>query len=320
MKKFVSGILALAMVAATAVSSVASADSEIFANFSLMDCDDIITKNKDYSETFVGIDEELENCLSVYGSTKSPAYFHLSDESEENLKDLADRLNEISDRFVVVSESSAPMYGLKFAKIYVKGENGELESVNTSDVKVLCEIFKDKIANCDYSPESIRWEKTIYEDNMSQFEVTAEQLSVLKDYLKNSGISAEIDILSEKSNYFQEGIWIKLNYDKALSGMDCFDTANKIAKDTGIKPLGFTEQFSLSSSTPKINIAEFVNGDTNEDGDLTIADSVAVLQFIGNPDKYALTAQAEFNADVDGIDGITGADAFVIQQMELGIK
>ena len=60
-------------------------------------------------------------------------------------------------------------------------------------------------------------------------------------------------------------------------------------------------------------------GDVNLDGKITVADAVAVLQFIANQKKYALNDQAKTNADVDGQSGITGTDASVIQKVDAGV-
>lgn len=60
-------------------------------------------------------------------------------------------------------------------------------------------------------------------------------------------------------------------------------------------------------------------GDANGDGKVSTADSVAILQHIGNRDKYGLTKEGMENADVDGIAGITPNDALVIQQVDAGI-
>ena len=54
------------------------------------------------------------------------------------------------------------------------------------------------------------------------------------------------------------------------------------------------------------------SGDANLDGQTTVADAVAILQYIGNHDKYQLTDQGKKNADVDGVEGITPNDALVI--------
>lgn len=60
-------------------------------------------------------------------------------------------------------------------------------------------------------------------------------------------------------------------------------------------------------------------GDANCDGVITIADATAVLQAVGNPDKYELTENGKKNADVDGQSGVTGNDAYVIQLVEIGV-
>ncbi len=60
-------------------------------------------------------------------------------------------------------------------------------------------------------------------------------------------------------------------------------------------------------------------GDANGDGDVTVADAVAILQYIGNKDKYNLSEQGKKNADVDGVAGITGRDALVLQQVDAGL-
>ncbi len=62
-----------------------------------------------------------------------------------------------------------------------------------------------------------------------------------------------------------------------------------------------------------------IAGDVNGDGDVTVADAVAILQFIGNKDKYQLDAQGKKNADVDGVSGVTPNDALTILKVDAGI-
>ena len=58
-----------------------------------------------------------------------------------------------------------------------------------------------------------------------------------------------------------------------------------------------------------------VNGDANCDGEYTIADSTAILQSLGNPDKYGLSFQGKYNADIHNVgDGITPSDALEVQK------
>ena len=61
-------------------------------------------------------------------------------------------------------------------------------------------------------------------------------------------------------------------------------------------------------------------GDVNLDKEITIADAVAILQFLGNKDKYALSDEAKANADVYNTgDGITANDALTIQKYDAKI-
>lgn len=60
-------------------------------------------------------------------------------------------------------------------------------------------------------------------------------------------------------------------------------------------------------------------GDANDDGVVSIADATAILQHLGNKDKYALTAIGALQADVDETAGITANDAIVIQQVDAGL-
>ena len=57
-------------------------------------------------------------------------------------------------------------------------------------------------------------------------------------------------------------------------------------------------------------------GDANNDGTVTIADATAILQAIGNADKYALSEQGTANADVNGETGLTVDDAIVIMKVD----
>ena len=65
------------------------------------------------------------------------------------------------------------------------------------------------------------------------------------------------------------------------------------------------------------NIDLFIprNGDANADGDVDMSDSVLIMQSFSNPDKYTLTDDGLFNADINETgDGITPKDAQKIQK------
>ncbi|MBR5164922.1 MAG: endo-1,4-beta-xylanase [Ruminococcus sp.] len=61
-------------------------------------------------------------------------------------------------------------------------------------------------------------------------------------------------------------------------------------------------------------------GDANCDGKTTVADAVAILQYISNSDRYTLTDDGKYNADVyNNGDGITARDALSIQMFDAQI-
>lgn len=66
------------------------------------------------------------------------------------------------------------------------------------------------------------------------------------------------------------------------------------------------------TSSPEATLA----GDANCDGKVSIADATAILQAIGNPDKYALSEQGMANADVDGESGVTTSDGVAVKKFD----
>lgn len=85
-----------------------------------------------------------------------------------------------------------------------------------------------------------------------------------------------------------------------------------------------TESTTTVTTTAPVTTAPVLQvtlwGDANEDGEVDLADAVAIIQHIGNEAKYALSEQGALNANVvaNETSGITGADAMLIQRMEAG--
>ena len=78
-----------------------------------------------------------------------------------------------------------------------------------------------------------------------------------------------------------------------------------------------TEEITTVTTVAPINNTVF--GDANEDGKVSISDSVSILQYLANGSKFPLTSQGQLNGDVDEAEGITGKDAAVIQMVDAGI-
>ncbi|MBP3761996.1 MAG: leucine-rich repeat protein, partial [Ruminococcus sp.] len=79
------------------------------------------------------------------------------------------------------------------------------------------------------------------------------------------------------------------------------------------------EKTDLNFDLSEYRMETKIKGDANMDGKVSISDAVAILQYIANNKKFGLSEQAKINADVDGVAGVTGNDAAVIQQYDAGL-
>ncbi|MDE6520544.1 MAG: beta-mannosidase, partial [Ruminococcus sp.] len=69
-----------------------------------------------------------------------------------------------------------------------------------------------------------------------------------------------------------------------------------------------------TTSTTTTESESTLLGDANCDNELNIADATAIIQHLGNKDKYGLSEQGLINADCCNVgDGVTGLDALAIQ-------
>lgn len=90
------------------------------------------------------------------------------------------------------------------------------------------------------------------------------------------------------------------------------------SQTTTVETHDSTRPFFTTGDTETTTTALY--GDANEDGKITIADAAAIIQYMGNPDKYQLTEQGFINADCYNTgDGVTLLDALAIQQLEAKI-
>ena len=131
-----------------------------------------------------------------------------------------------------------------------------------------------------------------------------EELISFKEYLSDNNIAYKTSAFGEDT--------VRIDYEM---NDEYFDILQKIKEDTGRKVTVICLENSIQVTDVENAIPEpTLTGDANEDGNITIADSVLILQSLSNPDDYKLTIQGIANADMDG-DGVTAADALRIQEM-----
>ena len=97
-------------------------------------------------------------------------------------------------------------------------------------------------------------------------------------------------------------------------------TPDKPVVTTTTKPSDEKTTTTTTTTPEATNSNEGVlYGDANVDNNVTVADAVAILQSIGNKDKYELKPQGKINGDVDGEAGITANDALTIMKKDSGL-
>ena len=124
--------------------------------------------------------------------------------------------------------------------------------------------------------------------------------------------------LEEEYRYFE------ISYELGKSEVDLYNGFRKLQESNIEYSISILEASSTveeyQSGTVNIYTAKTLDGDANEDGQVDIADATAIIQHIGNPDKYSLSEQGKINADCYNTgDGITGMDAVAIQKLEAGL-
>ncbi|MDE7097814.1 MAG: DUF4832 domain-containing protein [Ruminococcus sp.] len=155
------------------------------------------------------------------------------------------------------------------------------------------------------------------DDNAYDIEVESDLsvFSAYSDVYLNEGESYEYTVITESDNmkyeWLKDGITIP-ETDKSITVKDAGAYDVKITSETGIEKT--VHAFRVHTSETKN-----LKGDANCDGYVNIADATAIIQHMGNRDKYGLSKQGLINADVDGAEGVTGLDALKIQELEAGI-
>ena len=107
-------------------------------------------------------------------------------------------------------------------------------------------------------------------------------------------------------------------------------TTTTIETTTAESTITTTETTTVSEETTTTETTsapkDILWGDANCDDEVSLADSVLIMQSIANPDKYSegkpdgITSQGALNADVyENGSGITGSDALAIQKYKLNL-
>ena len=139
--------------------------------------------------------------------------------------------------------------------------------------------------------------------------VNEEKIELIAEYLTEKSIPYTI----KETDYFTN-----ITFDSGDMDLDeATELATEIRKhvDWSFADLELPDSFGVEITDIENTLpAPTLLGDANEDGEVSLADAVFIMQVLSNPDDFQLTPQGMANADTDG-DGITVMDAFRIQEM-----
>lgn len=177
-------------------------------------------------------------------------------------------------------------------------------------IKILPEIRDNYNTNFDFNENGV---------SSDRLETECMMMYILNELDALYDTEAEFTEACEYYMHSHPGINYETLFTNALSTFnatrECYDFDYRIETAE-------TESISESVNTAAtfmsgIDLSLLRTGDANCDNSTSLADALLVLQNSANSQKYPITAEGEFNADVfETGDGLTPMDAFVIQKWD----
>lgn len=195
----------------------------------------------------------------------------------------------------------------------------------TESRKILNEV-KEYVDSFDCRFNRYTYTYSVY-DSLLSYEIFTDKpaeisdgADILESFAAEKGLTAKVDILDNKGGIYSCAR-LSMIPDEPLGIMEQYELAKDFNALSDLVPYGVSPTESGDNSfEEKVDAFNAVDGDANDDGELSLADAIFVLQSIGNPDEYHLTPQGRYNADIyNPGDGITTSDAVAIQQKLLGL-
>lgn len=149
-------------------------------------------------------------------------------------------------------------------------------------------------------------------------------ISALTELRVNEGADYEYTVLTELDDSSQYE-WIRNGKIITKSASNKLKLENISIDDAGQYSVRIISASGIEKTVSafKLNVIserlDYLAGDANCDGKVTIADSTAILQHLGNQDKYGLSEQGLKNGDIDGLLGITTSDSLTLQKVDAGL-
>lgn len=280
-------------------------------DFSMFRCNLTAGTFRDYHPDSLYLGRTTSGAYHMIGVKDQPDYIYIEPNSgftEEDVKKVFQEYNEKNDSEDIYSLSVYKFRSGELIDLRVESDSGKL---TPNEAKDICNLFKENgiASQCRYATgvkqttnSHIRTPYLPY-----YYSLDDEEKLALKNYIKDNNLDWRV-VNEEGTN----GVYAIPN--KEVTIEEQIEIVNMIYDD-----LGFTIDWIMQMSEKQIedsaDVLNSVEGDANNDGELTLADAVAIMQSVGNPDEYALDVQQKFNADFSGNgDGVTNKDALEIQK------
>ncbi len=272
------------------------------------------------------VPDERQSTL-FYEVYRNRDYVNITVDADENLDEIKEKIQTVDEELYINSYELTHLenkYRFDVSAAIISPETTKeiIEQVGdaATEVRYLYNrhFYKNIICNYVTSYSKNKWyyddeaDKIVYydaSDKLREFAAHSEEFDIIEPKDGESeynGISLDNDL-------------IYLIPKKEVTKAEHIELAKEIYEATGYKPMGY----SLESASPALggitlDLTNYLNGDANNDQITSIADAAAIMQAIGNPDKYSLSDMGEFNADYDN-NGLTIDDAVEIQKRLAGI-
>lgn len=324
----------LAVAAATVISVCALSAPGAYAIFragkdivfeGYTECEHIFTYNSSNNIHYKCFYKATDKNFKIIEAMNYPSSIEVTVPDDTDLSDIESAVREIIPYAVIKAYGRSFIDGDYYTRYRVYGtdktglSDEEFNELNLTgyQAKQICNALKGKdyIESLEFNDCNLTWVEGDFSlpgffSVRSANDVGDDGVKAyLEAYLEESGL--DFTIVKEDGI---RGVIL----DSDLTGDEAFKAMEQLARDNVVIPM-FVYLASEKSNSDKIDMFDYVDGDANDDGELDLADAVYIMQSIINPDRYSLTAQGSFNADIVGNgDGVTLSDALAVQEILLG--
>lgn len=278
-----------------------------------------------YSTEAVYYKELANNSVEIKSVGHTLSEIYLEFPREYRAYSVAEKIMSCNPNFEI-TDTRLYSDGLYHFVVRQRDENKNYEMISSKSAKAVYEQLKDILVTYTYTPSEYtthyRYVRCLTAYS-SWEKIAPEYLESIKNYVEENNIPADIVYYKEGDTDIygaaidEDTMWIIPK--EEMSVEEQLVLAKEIYEATGAYPYHSANHSDLKDENHQpvnIDVLASLEGDANCDTKVTVADSVAILQHLGNPDRYPMTPQGIFNADADG-DGITAKDALTIQNQVL---